>query len=449
MKIKSVVFLIVICLLFTACGTQDSVPAMQDSTHAKLNDRVDLHATTTEAATEEDAALPVDATAKEQEDTTQKNLTPVENDDDSWNRPHTEPEEEITEPYVFDEAAAKAICEKYTAVAAQVAIVKDGKVAGVYQFGQANAQENIAVTQDTKYRVASLTKLVTAIVCMRLVEEGKLNLDEDISKYYGFNIRNPQYPDVPITLRMLLTHTASMYDGAVFNTAIVSSSVSAQALLQSATTFTSAKPGSVHNYSNIDYAVVGSVCETVCGKNLEEIAREYIFDPMGLTCSYHAAGVKDASQVGILYDGDTTVIHYPNATFLKTVGQTMFIAQGNLIASASDYAKILCMLINGGEAADGTRILTEESVNAICSTQYEAIAYKVGFGCFVQNNVIGERTMYVHTGSAYGMYAAYAVDLQNKDAVVVLTTGASGSKDATTEIYNVDLELIRLLFPTE
>ena len=71
---------------------------------------------------------------------------------------------------------------------------------------------NLPVTSDSRFRVASISKVFTATGYMQLVEEGKINLDEDVSRYLGFTLRNPSYPNKAITSRMLLSHTSSIRD---------------------------------------------------------------------------------------------------------------------------------------------------------------------------------------------------------------------------------------------
>jgi CubicO group peptidase (beta-lactamase class C family) len=100
-----------------------------------------------------------------------------------------------------------------------VLAIRDGRVAYERQFGDrwidaADPAKSKPANRSTLYRIASITKVVTAIGVMRLVEAGKLDLDTDIGRYLGYDVRNPQFPRVPITLRTLLTHTSSLRDDA-------------------------------------------------------------------------------------------------------------------------------------------------------------------------------------------------------------------------------------------
>src|SRR5687768_11651332 len=84
---------------------------------------------------------------------------------------------------------------------------------GAWSSGLADPATGRQVTIDDPVRIASVSKLVVAIGVMRLVEEGRLDLDRDVAAYLGWPLRNPAFPDRPISLRQLLSHTSSLRDG--------------------------------------------------------------------------------------------------------------------------------------------------------------------------------------------------------------------------------------------
>jgi CubicO group peptidase (beta-lactamase class C family) len=117
-------------------------------------------------------------------------------------------------PALDAELAAIVSDRDHPLASLSVVAIRDGRIVYERQFGYRSIAEADPANASTLYRVASITKLVTALGVMRLVEEGRLDLDEDISTYLGASIRNPHFPLVAITLRMLLAHTSSLRDDA-------------------------------------------------------------------------------------------------------------------------------------------------------------------------------------------------------------------------------------------
>lgn len=115
---------------------------------------------------------------------------------------------------------SQSLQQQLTAIAQQRGIIGmsvvaacDGQVMEAVHLGQRNIAQGLPVSDATRYRIASISKLVTAIGLMRLHEQGAFQLDEDVSPALGFSLRNPAFPSTAITYRMLLTHRASVQDG--------------------------------------------------------------------------------------------------------------------------------------------------------------------------------------------------------------------------------------------
>ena len=89
--------------------------------------------------------------------------------------------------------------------------------AGNRRFLSQNPIAAEPITRDTRFRIASVSKQFTVFTLMQLVEEGRLGLDDDVSRYLGFSLRNPAHPNTPITVRMLASHTSSLRDGKVYS----------------------------------------------------------------------------------------------------------------------------------------------------------------------------------------------------------------------------------------
>lgn len=377
--------------------------------------------------------------------------TPPELTEHNTIQPETLPEEtteEIqtlfseTEGFSITRGNLDSISSSYSATGVQAAVIKDGKLYGTYEYGIAEKSENRPVTADTKFRVASLSKLVTDIVFLRLCEEGLVSQTGDISDYLGFTVRNPYYPDTVITPAMLMSHTGSIIDTQRFlNSRLSGSSETIEALLSSSSSFSGSRPGTSYVYSNFSVALIGSICEKVTHMPFDDIARKYIFDPAGIDASYLASNLKDTSLLGALYgSGGYSLSQQLNEKAQSEPGRTHHLVQGNLTISAKDYITIAAILCNGGVTANGVQLLSEESVAAILNDT-------VGFGHVKNSHVIDGRILCTHTGSNFGMFAAFAIDPETGNGAAVLTSGAPGTKYNSADIYDICLDIIREIYP--
>ena len=362
-------------------------------------------------------------------------------------------EPETDPPYKPEQATLDSLARifaSYGTVGAQVAVIRDGKVLFTYEYGTAVKETGARVAPDTKYRCASLSKLAVCTVFERLCEENLASETADIGDYLGFRVRNPRYPDAALTPRMLMTHTSSVLDSSAFLSSRMSdSSVPVQTLLSSSGAFSANRPGTAYAYSNFGYALLACVCEKAAGESFETLAKRYVTGPMGIDAAFTASALEDPSLLGALYgQGGYSREAQLKAAFRSELGQTHHLAQGNFTVSAKDYARILCMLMNGGTDGD-VRILREESVQSILRCDVAGANGRVGCGVRRISGVLPGTEMYAHTGSNFGMFSAFAFDPQTGVGAVVLTSGADGRADPQTGIYTVCLEAIRTVLSDE
>ncbi len=114
------------------------------------------------------------------------------------------------------EETVSKIFKKYKTVGGMVVAAKDGEIVYRQCYGLANKIGKEPVTPETCFKLASVSKLVTAAAVMKLVEDGRLDLDENIGHILGdpqYEAANPNYPKIGLTSRMLMTHTATINDG--------------------------------------------------------------------------------------------------------------------------------------------------------------------------------------------------------------------------------------------
>lgn len=294
----------------------------------------------------------------------------------------------------------------------QVTVVQGGKITYEFAggFARREQQQEVPLNLEHRVRVASISKLVAAVGLMQLVEAGKVDLDADVSEYLGFKLRNPNFPDDIITLRMILSHTSSIRDGAYYW--LESGNRFEDFFLAGSEHYDDGahfargegqQPGRYFSYSNLNFGVVAAVIERVSGLRFDRYMRRNVLQPLGLPASYNVCDLS-ASQpdrVATLWrkrdsnevwqpeqdwvpqlDDGAVACHYGREPVALgedpgeilpgyTPGEnpTLFSPQGGLRASARDLSVIARMLMAGGQY-DGVRILSPESVKQMLTAEW-------------------------------------------------------------------------------
>src|SRR5438552_10441781 len=177
---------------------------------------------------------------------------------------------------------------------AGVAFDANGELAS-FAEGIADPRSGRRVTPDDPARVASVSKMVTTIGVMKLVEQGKLDLSSDVSRWLGWSLRNPAFPDRPITLRMLLSHTSSVREHD--DDYVIPLGGSLQSLMTDPRNWDPQHgPGdNVFRYTNLNFPIVGSIVERVTGERFDIWMRRNVLEPMKLDACYNWPTCSDAA----------------------------------------------------------------------------------------------------------------------------------------------------------
>ena len=320
----------------------------------------------------------------------------------------------------------------YGATAIQAAVIRDGQVAVQAASGWA-VEDQITLTTRHKMRCASLTKVIVGISAGVLIDDGTLDPYADLSGYWGVTARNPSYPDTPITVDMLLTHTSTLSDASGSLSAL-KGTAARQRLAGSG--YTGGKPGELSSwsYNNYGFSVLGMTLERAADQVLDDVLGEAVLTPMGIDAAFEAGSVDDTGLLCALY--------YPGNSLSRTVStQKSYVCiqqpgyRGNFFAggftcSAGELAQLVAMLAEDG-TYQGQQYLSAETVAYLEQPlgqtpdgfyQCRPLRYR--------ENMYGRDRMYYHTGSAYGFYGLLSYDPDTRDGVVVFTTGASGVTDS-------------------
>ena len=346
---------------------------------------------------------------------------------------------------------------------AQVGVAFDrvGEVAS-FAEGLADPAAGRTVTPDDPVRIASISKLVVAIGVMKLVEQGKLDLDSDVSHWLGWRLRNPDFPDRPITLAMLLSHTSSLRDYQDQYAIPLGDTV--QSVLADTHSW-DAKHGPAEGYftySNLNFPVVASVVERATGERFDLWMRREVIEPMKFDACYNWPACSDATvarAVVLTQDGkpvrDDLAGKRPDCALYVEKGScdigrwrlgengALFAPQGGLRISMRDLGRVGRMLLNDG-TLDGVRILSPQSVQALLSPRWrydgrngdtdkgfycsyglaaQSLPTKVP-GC--RDDPLGDGGAWAgHAGDAYGLRSGLWIDRQRGVGVAYFVTGLS------------------------
>ena len=355
-------------------------------------------------------------------------------------------EEERAERWQKLKSQIDQISRKYGAVGVSVAWIEGGEVTDTWQYGNA-VQNSVAMNEDTKIRIASISKVILAMNIFKLVEEGIVDLDKSIGTYWGFPINNPSYSNHTISLQSILTHTSSIADVEAKNV---------ESKLRNRSVFRNVEPSAASSWSycNFAFGVAGTTIEKAANKTIYEISSNYFFTPMGIDAAFAPGRIQNKSLLASLYYAGgglarsrETMSSYKGSDI---PGNNAAYMMGGVCISAKDLAKMTSILINDG-MYQGERYLTEKSVErmetAYCMGSQHGVSFVQCMPLDYKENIYGEENLYFHTGSSYGVYALLSYNPENKNGVIVLTTGASGQCDSYG-IYSICGEIAELLYRT-
>lgn len=353
--------------------------------------------------------------------------------------------------------AIKGVLDEFQAVGISAAVVKDGKIVYNNSFGYKNLEEKTPLANDDVMRIASISKSFTATSLLQLVDKGIISLDDDVSDLIGFKIRNPHFPDDTITLRMVLSHTASIRDKEDYFTL---DHLNPAVYGDCEESYFQYRPGEGYNYSNMGLNLAGTILEKVSGVRFDDYVRENVIWKLGLYGGHNIDSL-DASKFALIYSREngeyvrsegayrSRADEMPNYIF--GYSSPIFSPTGGVKISAHDLAVYMMMHMNYGEY-NGVRIISEESAKAMQTPvwmiknegdeQY-ALCLKefVDYIDDEKYNIPGNYPV-GHTGGAYGLNSIMIWSPADGWGIVAMTNGytpvegKSFLKTLTNAIYN-------------
>jgi len=312
-----------------------------------------------------------------------------------------------------------------------IAVIDEFKIAWVKAYGVMESGTNLKVTTDTLFQSGSTTKLLMSIIILRLVEEGKLDLEEDVNTYLS-TWQVPSHPSGKyVTLRLLLTHRSGFnrpgdgfYKEPGSSPTLLQFLTGQRPVLNDAVSF-DYTPGTKHAYSNFGYLVMQYMLEDHFHTSYAQLVDYYVFKPLKLESSFisYPFPAKFAARVVRPHDEAGTPSSDDGL-------ETSALAQAGMIATPSDWARIACelMLAFRGQS---NKLISQSSVQAMFRTEmtlnpseFEGISDQ-GLGVFLFSKG-GQRYFLHHGHNSPGANCVVIGSTTTGQGAVIMTNGMRG-----------------------
>ena len=315
---------------------------------------------------------------------------------------------------------------------ASVLVMKDGETLLQKGYGFSDMKSKQPVDPaSTIFRLASISKLFTWTAAMQLVEEGKLDLDVDISRYLDFPIKSNSGITAPITLRNLMTHTGG-FEETGRNIIVTSDEhyLGLRDFLIQNQPHRLFAPGTVAAYSNYGVGLGSYIVQRVSGEPFEQYVAEHIFVPLGMSHSTFLQPPPKALE-NLPSQG------YSSSTRQPAVGFERFspVGAGGLSSTAADMGRFGQALLNGGEL-DGHRILRRETLETMWQPQFRASDALPPLGLGFYQVWRNDLKWIGHQGDLVAFHSLFFVEPRNKLVLFISYNSAGSASKTRTELLN-------------
>jgi CubicO group peptidase (beta-lactamase class C family) len=303
---------------------------------------------------------------------------------------------------------------------AALAIIENGEVVLEKGYGFADLQNQVKVNSKTGFNIASISKTVTAWGVMKLVEEGKLELDESAESYLTrWKIPESKYDSKEVTIRRLLSHTAglSLHGYAGFASADTLPSI--EESLSGSTNGSGdvkiiEKPGTRYRYSGGGYTILQLIVEEVTGRNFEEYMQQEILNPLGMTNSSFTIDEKILKNSSKEYN-----------QFEREIGFELFTAKAaaGLHTTIEDFSKFALASIDTNNSYQN---ILSASTLKLMNTFAPSSQNRYGLGHSLENFNGNAVQLSGHGGSNAGWQSQLQFNRATGDAFLLLTNSGGG-----------------------
>ena len=271
-------------------------------------------------------------------------------------------------------------------------IIEEDEITWSNSYGYYDLEEMKPATVNTIYNIASITKTITGTALMHLWEQGLFDLDGDVNNYLPFNLRNPYFPDDPITFRMLLSHSSSLnpdtWDYYRFDFSADPPFENypypwlEEHLLPGGETYNpqrwsnTYKPGENCMYANVNFVIIAYLVELISGENLVEYCKEHIFIPLEMYNTSFNLSELNIDNVAIPYHyHDGEYLHINELSYIfgadtppEKYWRNLHYPTGGVYSTISDLSHFLIVHMNNG-VWNGVQILEEDTIEEMHKVQ--------------------------------------------------------------------------------
>lgn len=337
-------------------------------------------------------------------------------------------------PKNFDECAFQSdirdMMDSLNVVGLSLAVVKDNKIVYTHAFGHKDLNTLQPLTTNTIFRIASISKSFVATAIMTLVDAGKLTLDTDASTLLNFPLRNPNHPDNPITVGMLLSHTSSINDSEGYY--ISYDCINPVTNPNWRKCYNTYAPGTGYEYCNLNFNLLGIIIEKLSGKRFDHYVEHHILNPLEITGSFCVNSV-DRNRCAMLYAWDGKQFEaQPQAykiidnldDYQMEVTTVRMSPAGGMKITAPDLAKYMLMHMNYGKSPiNSKRIISQSSAKAM-QADHTPTAEHYGLALEKTDEYVNGVKLTGHTGGAYGLTSAMFFNPDKHYGFVVICNGS-------------------------
>ncbi|MFL0355676.1 serine hydrolase domain-containing protein [Erythrobacter sp. GH1-10] len=336
-------------------------------------------------------------------------------------------------------------------------------VAPLIVEGVADRETGRPVFANAPVRIASISKLIMALATLRLVDEGKVDLDADVSDYLGWHVHSPDYPDAKVTLAQLLSHRAGLRDRAGY---VIPLGESLQAKLADPEAwYADAPPGEApFEYANLGSPVVATVLEAATGERFDAIVKRTVFAPLGIEACLNWIGCSEeqVARAVVLYRDTGEIARDdpsdlpPNCTipvaegfecslddYVPGTNASIFSPQGGVRIGMMDLAKIGQAIMN-----EDDRLLSRKALRPAVLALFSGPVAGQEFFCFYglhmqaidvpdsgcQDTLFNDgNPRFGHAGEAYGLRSGLWFNADEPTGIAYFTSAVPPRQSAEDE----------------